>query len=651
MTSHHFRKRPVAVALLTAALALSGTVATTAAAQAAPRQTTAANETEFDYFAQNIPGLRHGSVFEAVTYERFDTLLKREGNYALLIGGPNDPRVQAAAASIDTAAQQYGVEKIYAFDPLLDGKSVDVCTSSIESVRQLWANLLPALNADTTPQFGAGSDPYLVIYNKDHRQGETEDRIVASLTALPGDEGFAEALDGVLSSVATNGQAAVATQTQFEFFRDQMNGRHQASYKDADAYGSVILGEDQATNFALKSITYPELVDLLETPGDHTILFGGTWCHNTRAVAHEINDRAIAAGTDTVYVFDLRLDSQYVSNSLHIRDNAANSPLSYLYGDLVTQYLPGLRTQYQLSSENPGHKVSFYPGGDSAQPLAVAPKLQVPYLVRYNKDAAAPVLKDWVQVDQAGVVKEFMTEFWWIEGLPGSRSSKTYPATAQGDADWAANQQKQWAFAEAALTELDVFFGLNDGDQGDSDATGTADASGTGDAGGTANSGGTASGGSDATGESGVEGAQQPSPVLSVSDRLSPGAAFTLSGKGLPADTEVRVELHSTPQLLGNATVGAGGTFTFASRIPAATPAGSHHLVVFAEGREVARVAVQVNSNSANNNGANGAASSLATTGVESGLGGALGAAAAALGIAGAGLILARRKFGQSSAR
>lgn len=638
MTTYRFRKKPVATTLLIAALALSGTTATAGAAHAEPASATDAPKTELDYFAQNIEGLPSGSVFEAVTYERFETLLQREGTYALLVGGPSDPRVQAAAPSIDAAATKYGVEKVYAFDPLLDGVSVDVRTSQDAEIAKIWSNLLTSLNADTTPQFGVGNDPYLVIYDKSHTEGGSEDRVIASLTAATTDDGYDEALDAVFASVALDGKAAVDTQSQFDFFRGQMNSRHQGSYKDASLYGAEILSEDQAADFVLKSITYPELVELLETPGDHTILFGGTWCHNTRAVAHEINDKAIEAGIDTVYVFDLRLDSQYVGNRLHIRDNADKTPLSYLYGDLVSQYLPGLRTQYQLTSENAGHKVSFYPGGDSSQALSIAPKLQVPYLVQYNNGSAAPVTKDWVQIDQAGAVKEFMTEFWWVEGLPGGRNANRYPATPDGDAAWATYQQDQWSFAEAALAELDVFFGLDeDAGEGDTDASGGGDAAGSADGGvdGGANSeaGSTANG--DPKGETGADGAPvTPSAELRVSGDLRPGASFTLACTDLPAHAEVRIELHSTPQLLGSSRVGANGVLTFSGIIPAATPAGTHHIVVFADGRELARVAVAIA----------GTNEQLATTGAEEGVRITIGVAALALIAAGVSLILVRRK-------
>lgn len=48
----------------------------------------------------------------------------------------------------------------------------------------------------------------------------------------------------------------------------------------------------------------------------------------------------------------------------------------------------------------------------------------------------------------------------------------------------------------------------------------------------------------------------------------------------LPAGTKVQLELHSTPVLLGQATVGASGGFLIRASVPLGTPPGLHHLVV-----------------------------------------------------------------------
>ena len=55
----------------------------------------------------------------------------------------------------------------------------------------------------------------------------------------------------------------------------------------------VLTDADNAADggWRVNQITYPELVDLLKnaTDADAAILFGGTWCPNTRAVLPFVN--------------------------------------------------------------------------------------------------------------------------------------------------------------------------------------------------------------------------------------------------------------------------------------------------------------------------------------------------------------------------
>src|SRR5690606_20158525 len=103
-------------------------------------------------------------------------------------------------------------------------------------------------------------------------------------------------VSAVFDAAATNGRLTVSTQSQFDFLRDAFNGKHRSQYIDvpnateADReqrgreYGNEILTEADRDGFRVRQLSYPELIQVLDTPGDHVILFGGTWCHNTRAV-------------------------------------------------------------------------------------------------------------------------------------------------------------------------------------------------------------------------------------------------------------------------------------------------------------------------------------------------------------------------------
>jgi len=619
--SHSHRGRRIAATAAAASLALAGTVAVAAPATAAP-------STGVDYFADTIPGLRTGSVFESVTYERFERLLNSDGTFAFLIGGPDDATVAAAASHIDAVAQEYGVDAVYTFNPALAGDDVDIRTSTIEQVAALWTNLADNyLNKDTTPGFtGDADDPYLFVYDKAHTAGDVEDRIVASLSGAVSDAADADAYREQVAAVFDAADGGFATQSQFEFFSTAVNQRHTAQYAEAEFFGGEIFTAADAEDFVLQSITYPELINLLESDGDHTILFGGTWCHNTRAVIHEVNSKAAQAGIETVYVFDLRLDG-LSGPPLHVRDSA--SQLAYLYGDLANGYFDNLRTQY-ITNGSAGQRVEYYPGGDTTGSLEIAQKLQVPYLIEYSADASAPIVKDWIRDNGDGTFSEFMTEYWWISDLPGKRSAR-YTT----DEAWAAEQAKQWDFADQALAALDVFFGLDAEVPGEGEPTPTPSPS--------PSEPGTPSPSpsepgtptpspSPSTGLPETGGDEDAEPTVTVSGDLQPGGTIVVRGSGLAAGSDaVRVELHSTPQVLGTATTDASGAFELTATIPASTPVGAHSVVVFVDGVEVARTSVTVGE-------------VLAVTGFDSAVVGTAGIAAVLLILAGTGILVARRR-------
>lgn len=192
------------------------------------------------------------------------------------------------------------------------------------------------------------------------------------------------------------------------------------------------------------NVTYPELKHVLGSPGDHVVFFGGTWCHNTRAVIKDVNDQTVASGTGTVYVFHNRLDGQSVGN-LHIRETS--SSLSYLYGDLVRTYLPDLVTQFMPASNG----VTYHPGGDtSASPLG-AKKLRVPYVLEFSNGrtvdgVAAPIRRQWIRDNGDGTYREYMTEWRYRNHLPGGLSNEASIAS-------------QFAFADEVVTKLVRLFG------------------------------------------------------------------------------------------------------------------------------------------------------------------------------------------------
>lgn len=652
--SSRFRKR-LAATVAAASLALVGGVAASPAAVAAPA---GPSGSDLDYPSYAFPGLREGSVITPVTFERFERLLETDGTYAFLIGGPADATTNATITHIDAVAQEYGIDTVYTFDPRLDGESIDIRTTALTDLSALWTKAVATLNKDTTPAFGGdiADDPYLFVYDRSHTVGGAEDRIVAQLggavdaASVATDEGAAAyraQVAGVFDAIATEGRATVSTQSQFEFFRDAVNGKHLSQYgSNTAAYGAEIFTSADAAGFRLKSISYPELVQVLDTPGDHVILFGGTWCHNTRAVIKDVNRAAAAAGTETVYVFDLRLDGAS-SNDLHIRDS--NSDIAYLYGDIVAEYFPNLRTQYVTSGQG-ANPVNYHPGGDTTIAKVAAKKLQVPYLIEYdNANTAAPIAQDWLRDKGDGTFTEYMTEWWWVAGLPGHNSRGAAP-----DA-WAASQRAAWDFADEAIAKIDGFFALASapsapatpavavaGDQavvtwaapsnGGSAITGyrvsldgaapvtvaagttsqTFTGVGAGSHGVTVTAvnylGASPASASASFAVTAPTGSPSPSasPTTSpsagtpastakvtVAGDLQPGGRIVVTGSGLPASTpNVTVEIRSTPQTLGTVSTTADGGFRLETTIPSSIPGGAHNVVVLIDGQVVASAAV-----------------------------------------------------------
>ena len=605
------RELRAATAVATALLLVGGSLAGGAAASATEPPQKQSATSDIDYFAAAYPGLGADSVFETATFERFEFLLQSPGTYAFLIGGPDDANTTATIGHIDAVAKAYGVDTVYNFNPKLDGATLDVRTSTNPVVAELYDRLLTNhLNKDTQTVFDkSGADPYLFIYDAAHTVGGVEDRIVAALdvkktAAELADAGTASAyrasvaalFDTVATADPSTGAktAALDSRDQFDFVSTQNNARHKKTYVDATIYGGDILTAADA-DFRLKSITYPELVNVLKSDGDHIILFGGTWCHNTRAVVKEINSQARTSGVPTVYFFDLRLDG-ISGNALHIRDTA--SPFAHLYGDLVDTYLTNLVTQYDAAGTNPGQRVSYYPGGDTSLPLKVVKKLQVPYLFQYNKnhkDAGgqpAPIVQQWINDNGDGTHTEFMTEWWWVLGLNGNGR----------------NVQANQAFAAKAIASVATFFTAVPQKSGEVPPVAT----------------------DPSTPTPTIPGAPAPTPATpapvaavdpttvlgsvgvagTASRVLRPGGKITVTASGLAPNTAgFVVEIRSTPQRLGIAATDAAGRLSLTATLPTGLAAGAHTVVVLLNGVVVASEGVTI--------AANGRAGALAQTGAD----------------------------------
>ena len=501
MTINKLTKRAAAT-VASFALAVSALAVGSVPANATVAPTRTASAATDSTYLQDTLTLPTNTVVEAVTYDRFQWLLKQSGQFAFLIGSKNDTNFPANAVKVDTAARAAGIQKVYWFDPNLSGqtgvKSLDIRnTASINLhansqtiFNKIWKNVLgqylgngfavthPAVSGSTTawsaynqvniaaddnvvndsvdPLFDyrsaatpavalTSTDDLFFTYDKDHAASGSADKIL-SWVNLSTDS----AVDTSVAAAITAAGAGADFDAlgQFAWWKDSANAKHKANYPsvastptEADRiarYGDQILTDaDDDNGWVIKQITYPELLHLLaiqdRADRNFVILFGGTWCHNTRAVLKHVNDNAIANGVTTVYNFDLVLDGGTVNgtnggaNPIHVRSTANggtpaafNFRPSWVYGDVARGNFANLVTEYDAHN---GSGVSYYPGGDLTAFPQVVRKLQVPFLINYQRGTAVSasstaIKRQWIQrnVDAStglATYREYMSEQWF----------------------------------------------------------------------------------------------------------------------------------------------------------------------------------------------------------------------------------------------
>lgn len=296
-------------------------------------------------------------------------------------------------------------------------------------------------------------ESYFLIYDRDHKVGGVNQKIRAWID-LTDETVSATTKTKVGTAIATAGGAAsLASISEFEWWKSANNAK-QALQSTQPYNGKGIDVLTDADNVAadggwrVRQLTYPELVYLLKTEKtkDAAILFGGTWCPNTRPVIGAVNEQA--QDNDTiVYNFDTILDGGVVgggnssSNPLQIRGNSTyttgsggsqvirlNYVPSNIYGDLVDTYLKNLETQYETSNNG----IAYYPGGDNSagKSLVTTKKLQVPYLIGYKgNDAGTGVTRQWIYKKPDGKYTEYMSSWYWTNPQPNQLNISTIPQT------------------------------------------------------------------------------------------------------------------------------------------------------------------------------------------------------------------------------
>jgi Bacterial Ig-like domain (group 3) len=262
------------------------------------------------------------------------------------------------------------------------------------------------------------------------------------------------AIDGAEQNTA-GGASGLAAPTEFDWWQSEAGAKENELANNNTALsnapnaegGNIPLltsaDDDPASGgWRVDQITYPELVDLLKNGGtsaNAVILFGGTWCPNTRPVLPFINKYADENNVQ-VFNFDTVLDGGTTgggttssSDPLQSRNSAAsgstaNANPTFLYGDLVSTYLKNIQTQYNPTVGD--GSVTYFPAGNTAKALTTVNKLQVPFLIGYqsgsslNPDAGlgGGVTRQWIdqEADASGLpfYTEYMSDWWYTDPQP-----------------------------------------------------------------------------------------------------------------------------------------------------------------------------------------------------------------------------------------
>jgi len=358
------------------------------------------------------------------------------------------------------------------FSTWTNGKVTTSAVAKLSDVWKLITNLLPAstIASGGVLENYAGNTALLLNVKVTDRTNVDTGKTVTKLAEVKDADAAAFVAD--TSGVKTAAATALASafdgktsdvRTQWQFFKRLYNAsatKTEGTTPSAFRIGAPVeIFSDSdfpnpASDFRLKSIDLKELYDLLNSPGEVPILFAGQGCHNTQAIIGSVAKEAKALNVPVVYVVDLALDSNVkfgtgasidtalgnsATGGLWVRSGnaalATTAPYqygySYLYGKLAEYFGPNWITE---NSSKKNNSVAYYPNAvlgeasttnpyaatfNPATDKANATRLQVPTLVRYNKDAANPIVGEWLHADKvaanaAQTYTEYMLELAWV---------------------------------------------------------------------------------------------------------------------------------------------------------------------------------------------------------------------------------------------
>ena len=392
-----------------------------------------------DYIADKYEGVESGHVFENVTQQRLVDLLKSTGDYFIVFAGPEHSTSQVLIKKINQIAKENGVTKIYHYDTFVDGYQIDIKDSNTKfegskntSVYQLWERVLEQLPENNDINNFVGEDTLLIAYSNDG----TAKKINGSYLLKDG-KTESDVDTSALENVLKSGKGGV--RSNFDFYRTVLNTA--VSFYEGEEI-EALTEDDRYEN--IKQVTFAEVLDILQSPGEHYIAFYAVWCPNVRAIFSSTLRKA-KANNKTLYVYDPTLGNQIIygddgktaiglSSVFSTRTSGIN--ISYLYGEFA-KYLGDIVTENNTKHTN---SITYQPNGDlNAEFTSVKPwedaeagtvknaiRLQTPFLFAYDNSKLTPVTKQWYHEDfsvdeeggitdqKSGTVTEYMLYYQWV---------------------------------------------------------------------------------------------------------------------------------------------------------------------------------------------------------------------------------------------
>ncbi|MDR0595964.1 MAG: hypothetical protein LBG50_00265 [Clostridiales Family XIII bacterium] len=483
----------LACALLVAALVVGASAAVPGAQSFLGARADAANPTPYpwspraatlDYIDDVYDGISGPSVFEDVTAERLLDILSSAGDYYILFGGPQNASTQKIIGDIASeAGEAPGITKIYHFNPLLDGYQLDITKTDgvglwagghrgdmkLEKLHDVWTDIVGLLppGVDSEVADYDSDDTLLFRFHKNARTDlPAQTSVPATYTFYAEDVDWYDEGDDADSIADVFGPPS-SVRSDYDFFKRVYNGNAtffnlnggRGATANRTGKAEAIISDSvfgaSGAGFTLHQVTPQELFNVLNAPGEHAILFASAPCHNTQAIVGEVAKRAKANGFNgKVYVYDPALGGATIwgtgaqidtvkssasTGGLYTRNSNYN--FSYIYANIVS-YFKQFVTENYTKRES---RIDYYPNGDISRPKVAADpwsgaaqksaiRLQVPFLLGYDKSKAAPVVKRWIhQKNGLSTYSEYMLDLTFVQGTALARALPVEDGKAGND--------------------------------------------------------------------------------------------------------------------------------------------------------------------------------------------------------------------------